>query len=109
MLFRRAFALSAALVAVTTVRAADWPQWLGPQRDGVWREDGVLDKFPAGGPPVKWRAPVGAGYSGPAVADGRVYLTDYAIKGSMPTRGFSGRAKLEGEERVHCLDATTGK
>ena len=30
--------------------ADDWPGWLGPQRDGVWREEGILDHFPAGGP-----------------------------------------------------------
>ena len=46
--------------------ADDWPQWLGPQRDGVWREKGVLDRFPKGGPKVRWRVVVGAGYSGPA-------------------------------------------
>ena len=43
-------------------------------RDGVWREKGILDKFPSGGPKVKWRAEVGAGYSGPAVAGGKVFL-----------------------------------
>src|SRR5262249_41060149 len=35
--------------------ADDWPQWLGPQRDGVWRETGILEKFPKGGPKVRWR------------------------------------------------------
>ena len=57
-------------------RADDWPQWLGPQRDGVWRETGILDKFPKDGPPIRWRTPIGAGYAGPAVAGGRVYITD---------------------------------
>src|SRR5438105_378409 len=58
------------------VRSDDWPQWLGPQRDGVWRERGILDKFPEGGPRRRWRTPIGAGYSGPAVTAGRVYVTD---------------------------------
>jgi len=48
--------------------ADDWPQWFGPRRDGVWREEGVVERFPAGGPPVRWRVEVGGGYSGPAVA-----------------------------------------
>ena len=56
--------------AVNTARADDWPQWLGPQRDGVWRETGLVEKFPAGGPKVRWRTPIGEGYSGPAVAAG---------------------------------------
>src|SRR4051812_44452490 len=43
-------------------RGDDWPQWLGPHRDGIWREQGILKAFPSGGPKVRWRAPVGAGY-----------------------------------------------
>ena len=56
------------------VRADDWPQWLGPQRDGIWRETGLLEKFPADGAKVRWRTAIGGGYAGPAVADGRVYV-----------------------------------
>ena len=36
-------------------------------RDGAWREDGILNKFPPGGPAVVWRKPIGPGFSGPAV------------------------------------------
>ncbi len=57
--------------------ADDWPQWMGTQRDGVWREHGVIDAIPASGLPVKWRVPVSLGYSGPAVANGKVYVLDY--------------------------------
>ena len=66
---------------LTTVptRADDWPQWLGPQRDGVWRENGLVDKFPASGPKVRWRTPIAEGYSGPAVAQGRVVITDRVL------------------------------
>ena len=49
--------------------ADDWPQWRGPLRDGVWRETGILERFPPEGLPVRWRTPVGPGFSGPAVAD----------------------------------------
>ena len=37
--------------------AADWPQWLGPHRDGVWRETGILDILPKDGPKVLWKKP----------------------------------------------------
>src|SRR5580765_5333121 len=59
----------------TTSYGDDWPQWLGPQRDAIWMETGILDKFPSDGPPVRWRTKIGAGYAGPAVARGRVYVT----------------------------------
>ena len=58
------------------LQAEDWPQWLGPRRDGVWREDGIIDKFPANGPPLRWKTKLGGGYSGPAVAAGRVFVMD---------------------------------
>jgi len=52
------------------VRGDDWPQWVEPRRDGVWRKAGVVQAIPATGLPVKWRVPAKGGYSGPAVADG---------------------------------------
>src|SRR5262245_64370322 len=64
------------VILPTVCRADDWPQWLGAQRDGVWREMGIIEQFPVGGPPVRWRADVGAGYAGPAVAAGRVVVMD---------------------------------
>ncbi|HLF93764.1 MAG TPA: PQQ-binding-like beta-propeller repeat protein [Planctomycetota bacterium] len=78
----------------SAARADDWPQWLGPARDGEWRETGILEKFPPGGPQVLWRTPIGGGYAGPAVADGRVYVTDRPD------------AKTE---RVLCLDEKDGR
>lgn len=88
---------------VSPVRADDWPQWLGPQRDGVWRENGILDKLPPGGPKIRWRAPIGAGYATPAVAGGKVFVTDRV--------GAMGKAKklAQGKERVLCLDEASGK
>ena len=58
------------------LRADNWPQWLGPQRDGVWRETGILDKFPKDGPKVLWKVPIGGGYTGPAVVGDRVFVMD---------------------------------
>ena len=78
------------------LRGDDWPQWRGPRRDGVWRESGVIEKFE--GPEIKtrWRAEVAGGYCGPTVAEGRVYVSDRVTA-------------PEEQERVHCLDAATGR
>lgn len=88
----------------------DWPQWLGPERDGVWREKGLIEKFAASGPKVLWRAPLSTGYSGPAVAGDRVYVMDRerAVgpdgKPLRPTR-----QGIPGKERVLCLGTADGK
>lgn len=88
--------------------AEDWPQWLGPRRDSVWRETGIVDKFPADGPTVVWRQPVGFGFAGPAVANGRVFVTDYVTNETF-TASSSIRNSLHGKERVLCLSARDGK
>jgi outer membrane protein assembly factor BamB len=76
--------------------AADWPQWRGPNRDGQWRETGIIERFPAQQIACKWKAPIAAGYSGPVVAAGRVYVTDRVTE---PAES----------ERVLCFDAETGR
>src|SRR5947209_7477411 len=49
---------------VIPVAGADWPQWRGPQRDGISREAGLLDAWPAGGPPQLWKTQgLGQGYA----------------------------------------------
>jgi outer membrane protein assembly factor BamB len=77
--------------------ADDWPQWRGPDHDGVWRKTGLVQSFPAGGLKVRWRAPIGWGYSSPVVAQGRAYLAD------------SWLVKPKATERLHCFAETTGK
>jgi outer membrane protein assembly factor BamB len=91
--------------------ADDWPQWLGPQRDGVWRETGIVDKFPAQGPKIRWRTPIGEGYAGPAVASGKVYITDRVLPEgvSNPDNPFGRKQRVQGKERVLCLEEKTGK
>ena len=94
----------------TALHADDWPQWLGPQRDGIWRETGIVEKFPANGPRVRWRVPVNAGYTGPAVANGRVYLMDRKVNASAPMpRSAFDRGEIPGKERVLCLNEADGK
>jgi outer membrane protein assembly factor BamB len=90
-------------------RADDWPQWMGPGRDDVWAEKGILGKFPKDGTKVLWRAAVAWGYAGPAVADGRVYVTDYVTDADVPTLNSPyKRPKVKGKERVRCFDAKSG-
>jgi outer membrane protein assembly factor BamB len=91
--------LSIALTIYSLACADDWPQWGGPQRDLVWREHGIVEKLPPADPktgmlPRMWTAKIGAGYTGPAVADGRVFVAD--------------RLADENLERVLCFDAETG-
>jgi outer membrane protein assembly factor BamB len=84
---------------------------MGPNRDAVWAEDGIVREFPPGGPKVVWRAPVAEGYAGPAVAGGKVYVADRVLaKGAAnPADPFDAKTVVKSTERVLCLDAKTGK
>lgn len=105
----RALCLGLVLSLIRSAATADdWPQWMGPQRDNVWREDGLLEKFPAAGPTVLWSTPVAGGYSGPAVAAGKVFITDYVTADNVKVDNFD-RREFSGTERIHCLEETTGK
>lgn len=105
MRMRTALALLVSTAAVA--RADDWPQWMGPKRDNVWREDGLLDKFPKGGPKAVWRAPVNMGYAGPAVANGKVFGSDFTPAGQLDEGNFQRKA-YGGTESVFALDAASG-
>ncbi len=85
-----------AMLAGGAALADDWPQWRGPNRDGVWREDGLVEKFADKQLKILWRKPISSGYSGPTVAGGRVYVTDRVVE--------PGQV-----ERVHCFDAASGE
>src|SRR5690606_13315297 len=87
----------------------DWAQWMGPTRDGIYYEDGVIESIPADGLKVKWRAPIAGGYAGPAVASGRVYLFDFVKSSGEAFNDPGRRAELVGAERLTCFDAATGK
>ena len=69
--------LIAAIVMVTTGSTlADWPQYLGPNRNSISPEKGILRSWPEGGPKVLWTVTVGRGFGGPVIKDGKVYLLD---------------------------------
>ncbi len=73
--------------------ASDWPQFLGPKRNGVYGGPAISDSWPASGPPVLWRKPLGEGFSGAVVQAGRLVLFH----------------RLENSEQVECLEAQTGR
>jgi outer membrane protein assembly factor BamB len=81
-----------ALVFVTCGLAADWPQLLGPTRNGVSTEKGLFNPWPKKGPTELWRKKVGEGYSSPVVADGKLILFH----------------RVGDEDVVECLDAAKG-
>jgi outer membrane protein assembly factor BamB len=100
--------VAACVLVVGRALADDWPQWMGPHRDNVWREEGLLETFPAEGPRVVWRVPIAGGYAGPAVAAGRVFVTDYVTEADVKIANFE-RKSSTGSERVLCLDEATGR
>lgn len=104
----RSLSLFATLFAAALASAADWPQWMGPNRDDVWTETGIIEKFPEGGPKVLWRKPINGGFAGPAVANGKVFVTDYLRTSGDEKPAPTKRNELKGKERVLCLDAKTG-
>ncbi len=90
----RYYSFATIIGAVQVAIAADWPQWLGPQRDGVTVEKVTPWSEP---PPVVWHCEVGNGYSSPAVADGIVYV-----------HAKTAEKKREAED-VLAYDSATGK
>ena len=76
--------------------ADEWPQWRGLQGDGSWNESGLVEKFPDKQLELRWEVEIGPGYTGPTVANGRVYLMDR-------------KAEPEQTERVLCFRASTGE
>lgn len=83
----------AATFCTGSLLAGDWPQILGPQRDGVAQGETLLSTWPDKGPAVAWRAEVGAGYAGPAIADGQVLVFE----------------RVGDKEQLRSLDLATGK
>ncbi len=81
------------LILAFTAIAADWPQWRGPERNGISSETGLLTSWPSGGPKVLWKASgLGVGYSSFAIVNGKMY-----------TQGQRGK-----QEFVLALDVNNG-
>ena len=99
---RNTIAMMGAVVCFTAIPldAEDWPQWRGVDRDAVWRDTGIVERFADDGLIVKWRTPIRGGFAGPAVAGGRVFVLDY--------RETPGSRTMDGHERLLVLDEETG-
>lgn len=82
------------LVFISGINAQDWPQYLGPARNSVSPQKGLLRIWPQKGPEVLWSVDVGIGFGGPVVKDGKVYLLDRDDKVG---------------DKLRCLDLSTGK
>src|SRR5262249_15691219 len=82
-----------AVWSTVRARAGDWPQFLGPERNGVSAETGLLASWPKEGPPRVWEKEVGAGFSGPVVVAGARLVLFH---------------RLDGNEIVSCLDRASG-
>ena len=91
--FKVAWAVAVALAATVVTQAAnDWPQYLGPSRNGVYAGPALADAWGANGPKAVWRKQVGQGFAGPAVVGNRVILFH----------------RVGNEEVLESLDAATG-
>lgn len=83
------------VLATYSTDAQDWPDWRGANRNGVWVEDGIVESFEKDTIAIKWSVAINPGYSGPTVANGKVYVTDRIEKPGQ-------------QERVLCFDEETG-
>lgn len=98
------------LALVPAVAAAeDWPRWRGPRGDGTWNAPKLPEAWPDGGLKTVWKQPVGGGYAGVTVADGRLYTLDLEAPIVPRPKGTPDDGKPDGAERVLCFDAATGK
>jgi outer membrane protein assembly factor BamB len=82
------------LVTIANVFAQEWPQYLGPGRNGISAQKGILRTWPEKGPEVLWTVNVGIGFGGPVVKDGKVYLLDRDDKVG---------------DKLRCFDLSSGK
>jgi outer membrane protein assembly factor BamB len=90
---RLSLTLAVSLALTGTLRAADWPQLLGPSRDGHSTETKLFWDWPASGPTIAWKKDVGTGWAGPVVAGGKLIVFH----------------RVEDDEVVDCLDPAGGK
>src|SRR5690349_20871264 len=81
------------VLGLPTAGAGDWPQILGPHRNGHAENERLPDTWPAGGPKKLWRYPLGGGYAGAAVASDRVIVMH----------------RVQDNERIECLSAASGQ
>jgi outer membrane protein assembly factor BamB len=82
------------VIASCICLASDWPQYLGPSRNAISSETGISRTWPDGGPEVLWTVPLGEGFGGAAVSEGKVYVLDRVN---------------DAQDVLRCLDLESGK
>jgi outer membrane protein assembly factor BamB len=80
-------------ILYSTTRAADWPNYRGPNYDGISSETGFSSSWPESGPKVLWKYSLGIGFASMSVSNGKVYAT----------------GNIDNNDFLYCLDAATGK
>jgi outer membrane protein assembly factor BamB len=93
MIMKHLIAAAALLGLAVVAAAADWPQFLGPTRDGSSAEKGLFATWTKNGPPLRWSVPVGDGYSSPVVVGKRVVVFH----------------RVGNEETIECFETDKGK
>src|ERR1035437_1969931 len=91
---RRSIFILFCFVVIISTYAQDWPQYLGPNRNGLSAQKGILRSWPQQGPKVLWTVDVGIGFGGPVIKNGKVYLLDRDDKVG---------------DKMRCLDLSSGK
>ncbi len=91
---RRSLFFLLCFTAINPIYSQDWPQYLGPNRNSVSVEKGILRTWPEKGPEVLWTASIGIGYGGPVIKDGKIYLLDRDDKVG---------------DKLRCFDLSNGK
>jgi len=85
--------ISISAIICSTTQATDWPNYRGPNHDGVSTETGWSATWPEDGPKVLWKYSLGAGFASMAVSDGKVYAM----------------GNIDDNDFLYCIDAATGK
>jgi outer membrane protein assembly factor BamB len=93
-IYRRSIFLLLCFVSINSTYSQDWPQYLGPGRNSVSAEKGILRSWPEKGPEVLWSASIGIGFGGPVIKDGKIYLLDRDDKVG---------------DKLRCFDLSNGK
>jgi outer membrane protein assembly factor BamB len=93
--YRKVLILGIGISAIvfSSARAADWPNYRGPNYDGISSETGFSASWPEAGPKVLWKYSLGTGFASMAVSNGRVYAT----------------GNIDDKDFLYCLDVATGK
>jgi outer membrane protein assembly factor BamB len=103
------FCLLLALASTAFAADKDWPQWRGPNRDGISTETGLLKEWPSDGPPLAWRTKgLGRGMSSVAIADGRVFTQGAANKNGQRGVFVNALDPADGKE-IWSAAITTGR